>query len=637
MDEMLLKYKEILKKYWHYDGFRPAQEQIIQSIGAGKDTLGLMPTGGGKSITFQVPALAKDGVCLVVTPLIALMNDQVNRLRQMEIKAAAIHSGLSNHEMRIALDNALYGAYKILYVSPERLTNPDFKSRLSHMNISMVAVDEAHCISQWGYDFRPSYLQIASIREIKPDIPFLALTATATSRVVEDIQLKLKFKEKNVIVTDFSRPNLVYYVRHSESKMADLIKVVQSIQGSGIIYVRNRKKTKEISDLLKQAGHSADHYHAGLNYEVRQKKQEEWTRNKSRIIVATNAFGMGIDKPDVRFVIHFDFPESLEEYFQEAGRAGRDGNKSFAVLLAGSRDKQTLNQRFTDSFPAIETIKIVYKALCNYLKIPIGGGKGIAFDFDLHSFIKSYKLQPVQTYSALKILEQQGYIELTDEIQNFSRIFFIVGRDDLYKFQVDNSQLDAFIKLILRSYTGLFSDYVAVDEELMAKRAGLTRDMVYQYFVRLSKMSVIKYIPGKKTALIVFLEERLPERSIYISQENYHLRKERYKERMDAMVNYAFGSLVCRNKILLAYFGQEEEKDCGQCDYCRNKNRLFTEEENQTIKTFICSTLVKQPQTPEELASKIKFDPEKFSEALLQLIDSEQVVYNEKSQLTIKS
>ncbi|MBN1116664.1 MAG: RecQ family ATP-dependent DNA helicase [Bacteroidales bacterium] len=635
MNKTLPEYIEILKKIWGYSSFRPAQEKILLSIANGKDTLGLLPTGGGKSLTFQVPAIAAEGTCLVVTPLIALMIDQVDRLKTLGVKAAAVHSGIGKHEMQIILDNALYGAYKLLYVSPERLDNADFKIRLQHMKISFVAIDEAHCISQWGYDFRPSYLKIANIRELLPGVPFLALTATATTDVVKDIQLKLKFKEENVIQTDFSRSNLVYFVRQSESKMVDLIKVVKSLRGTGIVYTRSRRKTKEIADYLRQEKISVDYFHAGLNFDLKKAKQERWTQDKTRVIVATNAFGMGIDKPDVRFVIHVDMPDSIEEYFQEAGRAGRDGKKSFAVLISGSIDKQILKKRLTDSFPEIEFVKKVYKGICNYLQVPIGGGKGIAFEFDLHQFVAAYKFHPVQTYNALKILEQQGYIELTDEMLNPSRVFFSVNRDDLYKFQVENIQFDAFVKLVLRSYTGLFSEYVTVREEVLAKRSGLTRDLVYQYFVRLAKMNIIKYIPGKRSSLLVFTEERLGDRSIYISPENFHHKKERYELRLEAVENYAFSNEKCREIALLEYFGQKKEEECGHCDYCRDKSIRFTDEEKKLIREYILEKLTNSPLSPENLVHGSPFHTEHFSFVVRMLLDDEKIRYNSKGEIFI--
>jgi ATP-dependent DNA helicase RecQ len=629
------QYRKILKEIWGYPDFRPPQEKIIFSVSRQKDTLGLLPTGGGKSITFQVPAIAAEGTCIVVTPIIALMVDQVRHLKKLGVKAAAIHSGMSRHEMQVLLDNALYGAYKLLYVSPERIDNLDFRNRIQHMNVSFFVVDEAHCISQWGYDFRPSYLKIVSVREIKPDVPILALTATATPEVVKDIQLKLGFKEENVIRTDFSRPNLVYFVRHSESKVYDLLNIIRSVRGSGVIYCRSRKKTKEISDQLVLEGISASYYHAGLNYEMRALKQEEWISGKTRIIVATNAFGMGIDKADVRFVIHVDLPDSLEEYFQEAGRAGRDRKKAFAVLLCGGRDKQTLKKRLTDSFPDIEFIKKTYNALCNFLQVPIGGGKGIAFDFNLHAFVQAYKFNPLQAYNALRIIEHQGYLEVTNELVNPSRVYFALNRDDLYKFQVENKKFDAFVKLVLRSYTGLFSEYTPVQEDVLAKRAGLTRDMVYQYFVRLSKMNVIKYIPGKRTALIVFTEERLPERSIYISPENYLLRKTRLEKRLKAMEGYAFNSDECRSVSLLDYFGQADSHECGQCDVCKSKNKSFSVEDMEQMKEILLNKLSEKDCFPEEIYNIGDFDSEVISYVVRQLLDNEDITYAQDGRLSL--
>ena len=628
-------YIKILREHWGYEDFRSIQWEVIESISSGNDTLALMPTGGGKSITFQVPALAMEGTCLVITPLIALMTDQVVKLKSLNIKAAALHSGLNRHEMKVMLDNAMFGAYKILYLSPERLMNEQFRDRLKHMKISFIAVDEAHCISQWGYDFRPSYLAIERIREIIPEAPVLALTATATPEVVDDIQLRLRFKRNRLIKTDFTRKNLVYFVRQTESKMADLVQVVKSLNGSGIVYVRNRKKTREYAEHLRRFGIVADYYHAGLSFDIRQQKQEDWTKGNTRVIVSTNAFGMGIDKSDVRFVVHLDLPDSLEEYFQEAGRAGRDGKKSYAVLLNGSRDKQQLKKRLADSFPEIDFVKKVYQAMSNFFSVAIGAGKGMAFEFNLHDFAKSYTFNALHTYNALKLLEQQGYLELTSELHNPSRIYFSINRDDLYNFQVKNSKFDGFIKLVLRSYTGIFSDYVSINEDTLAKRAGLTRQMVYEYFVRLSKMNVINYIPGKKASLIVFLEERLPDKSIYISAENYVHRKERYSKRLDAMLDYGFSLNKCRSVTLLEYFGQRNSEECGSCDYCRNKNHVVSEGEILDLQNTILQNLKSNPLSPDELKDALNADSGMFSIAVRFLLDEQQIVYNEKGQLAI--
>ncbi len=632
---MQTEYHKILNKYWGYSDFRSIQWEVISSIVSGKDTLALMPTGGGKSITFQVPAMYLEGTCIVVTPLIALMTDQVARLKGLNIKAAALHSGLNRHEMKIMLDNAMYGAYKILYISPERLMNESFRERLKYMKVSFIAVDEAHCISQWGYDFRPSYLGIAKVREILTDIPILALTATATPEVADDIQLRLKFKSKNLISSDFTRKNLVYFVRQTEGKMDDLVKSIQSVSGTGIVYVRSRKKTREYAEMLRQEGIRADFYHAGMNYEVRERKQNDWMEGKIRIMVTTNAFGMGIDKPDVRLVVHMDMPDSLEEYFQEAGRAGRDGKKSFAVILSSSSDKVQLKKRLTNSFPELDFIKKVYQALCNYLAIPIGGGKGIAYEFKLDDFVKAYKFNSLHAYNAIKLLEQQGYLELTNELNNPSRVYFSINRDDLYNFQVKNAGFDGFIKLVLRSYTGLFSDYVSLNEDILAHRAGLTREMVYDYFVKLARLNIINYIPGKRTSLIVFLEERLQESSLYLSPENYIKRKERYEKRIGAMLHYSYSSDTCRSVLLLNYFGQKGSVNCGHCDVCKNKERVYTTEQVKVLKEKVLNKFKDNAVFPDELARTFKEDSRLLSMVVRELLEEELIAYNSEGQIGI--
>ncbi|MBN1953191.1 MAG: RecQ family ATP-dependent DNA helicase [Bacteroidales bacterium] len=630
------KYLAILKKHWGYNSFRLVQEQIITSVAQGKDTLGIMPTGGGKSITFQVPALAMDGVCLVISPLIALMNDQVERLNSMGIKARALHSGLSYHELLTSIDNAVYGAYKFLYLSPERLSTELFKMKLREIPVSLVTIDEAHCISQWGYDFRPSYLQIAELRKQFPDIPFLALTATATPEVIEDIQDKLRFRNKNVIQSGFTRENLVYFVRQSESKITDLIKVVQSIKGSGIIYLRNRKKTREIAEQLMRSNISADYYHAGLSYENRSLKQEKWTRNETRIMVATNAFGMGIDKPDVRFVIHLELPDSPEAYIQEAGRAGRDEKKAWAVLIVNNYDKRIVSQRLQVNFPEIPEIKRIYSALCNFLQVPLGSGKGIAFDFNMYEFASAFKLNVLIAYNALKLIEKQGYIELTDEVNNPTRLMFLLNRDDLYKFQIENQKFDGFIKLVLRSYTGLFSDYVKVDEEVLSKRANINRDLVYQYLTTLSKMKVISYIPPKKTPLVIFTEERLDEKTMYIDFNFYEERKARYKKRMDAMLDYAFSTQTCRNNLMLKYFGQAPTKPCGHCDICRSRmEEGLSEVRILQLKTDILLMLKKNPLYVGELQLALELKEDVINSVVADLLSEEKILYLDDGRLSI--
>ena len=522
-------YRQILTKYWGFTSFKPLQEEIIRCVAEGKDTLALMPTGGGKSITFQVPALAKEGICLVITPLIALMKDQVTRLKSLEIKSMAIHSGMSAEEIDIAIENCIYGDYKFLYISPERISTRIFQTRLPRLNLNLVAVDEAHCISQWGYDFRPSYLKIASIREmISKTVPFLALTASAIPQVTEDIMQKLEFREKNVLKTSFERKNISYLVRKAEDKGTYLVKTLNKVTGSGIVYVRSRKRCKEIAELLVANGISADFYHAGLPVELRDKKQTSWTTGETRVIVATNAFGMGIDKAEVRFVIHWEMPDSIEEYFQESGRAGRDNKPAYAVLLYSQSDKTRLEDSLRRKFPPVEKIKDIYEALCNYLLVPQGAGKDNVFDFNMSDFVSKYHLPVIETYNSLTFLQREGYIEFTEEINNPSRVHFTVGRDDLYKFQVANESFDGFIKLLLRSYTGMFSEFVAINEDDLSKKSALTRDAVYRFLVKLSSLNIIKYIPGKKTALVIFTEERLERKALMISPENYLQVKEKY-------------------------------------------------------------------------------------------------------------
>jgi ATP-dependent DNA helicase RecQ len=567
-------YQQILIRYWGYTDFRPVQEDIIKSVAAGHDTLGLLPTGGGKSLTFQVPTLAGEGMCLVITPLIALMRDQVEKLVQKGIKAMALHSGLSREEIDIGLNNAIYGKYKFLYVSPERLATDLFRIRLPQMNLSLVTVDEAHCISQWGYDFRPSYLKIATLREQVPDVPILALTATATPRVVEDIQDKLHFRSKNVLRASFQRKNLVYTVKPVEDKEHYLIDLLHQLQGSGIVYARSRKKTRDLANLLRQEKISCDYYHAGLAQESRTRKQAEWMTGHTRVIIATNAFGMGIDKPDVRFVIHMDIPDSVESYFQEAGRAGRDGKTAHAVMLFSPSDPKNVEQRIRMNYPEIDDIKQIYRAIGNYYQIPVGTAKYQVFDFNVADFAARYKLSIMTIYSSLKFLQLEGYLELTEEIYNPSKLKFLVNRDELYKFQIANVDFDAFIKLVLRTYTGLFTDYVTIYEQSLANQAKVKPELIIQYLKRLSAMGIIRYLPQKKTPVIIFTEERLDVKSVHISKEHYRDRKKEYIERLETLLAYASGRNRCRSLFLLAYFGEKGQEKCGQCDVCLQDQQL---------------------------------------------------------------
>jgi ATP-dependent DNA helicase RecQ len=620
-------FRQILERYWGYPDFRPLQLEIIESVAAGKDTLGLMPTGGGKSITFQVYSLSQKGICIVITPLIALMKDQVENLQKKGIRALKIHSGMSKREIKMTLDNAVWGDYKFLYVSPERLVSDYFRERLLKMDVNLVAVDEAHCISQWGYDFRPSYLNITQFREIFPDIPFLALTATATLKVTKDIQDKLGFKEPNVLSMSFQRENLSYLVRHREDKMGYLLLTIKKVSGAGIVYVRSRKETREISAELQKNGISAGYYHAGLSTAVRHVKQDEWLAGRIQVIVATNAFGMGIDKPDVRFVVHADPPDSLEAYFQEAGRAGRDGKKSVAVLLFNDADKIKLKKHVAVAFPEIKYIKRIYQALGNHLQIAEGFGKGRVYEFNLQNFAHTFKFQQAMVFSSLKILQREGYIEFTEEVDNPSRILFTVSRDDLYKFQVANAALDGFIKLILRSYTGLFNGYVNVDEELLAMRAGISQDMVYNFLKHLRQSKIIDYVPRKRTPFIYFSKERLSIDRIKISKENYEWRKKDYMERVQAVIRYATNSTTCRSQLLLQYFGESDSPECGFCDVCQSFRSMGLSSFEFHEITKQIKKLLEIPCTGESLLLKLKGPREKTTEVLKWLMDNKNIVY----------
>lgn len=564
-------FHNILKEYWGYTSFRPLQEDIIQSVWEKRDTLGLMPTGGGKSLTFQVPVMAMDGICLVVTPLIALMKDQVDNLRERGIKAAAVYSGMSRDEIITTLENCIFGGYKFLYVSPERLSSDIFLTKLQAMDVCLLVVDESHCISQWGYDFRPSYLKIADIRETLINVPVLALTATATPDVVDDIQEKLRFKEKNVFRTSFLRDNLSYVVRSADNKVGELIHILKSVPGSGIVYVRSRRQTKEIAQTLKKEGLRADYFHAGLSYEDKIFKQNAWKDDECPVIVSTNAFGMGIDKPDVRIVVHMDLPNSPEEYFQEAGRAGRDGKKSYSVILYTKSDSVKLKKRISDTFPEKEFIVRVYEALGNYFQVAVGSGAGRAFDFDLIEFCSRFKLPSLQTHHALKILELAGYLEYTDEIDARSKLRFLIYRDDMYFLRLEPIT-DELLHTIMRSYTGVFSDDIYIDESMLASRIGKTRQEVYDILVNLSKLRYISYVPAKKTPFIIYTSSREDIKFITIPQSVYEERKKRFSKRIHSIIDYAENSDVCRSRMLLVYFGETNSKDCGCCDVCLRKN-----------------------------------------------------------------
>ncbi|MBP7037624.1 MAG: RecQ family ATP-dependent DNA helicase [Bacteroidales bacterium] len=621
--------RKILTRYWGFASFRPLQEDIIRSVTEGRDTLALMPTGGGKSITFQVPALAMEGTCLVITPLIALMKEQVNRLNSLEIRSLMIHSAMTREEIDITIENCIYGDYKFLYVSPERISTPLFRNRVGRINLSLVAVDEAHCISQWGYDFRPSYLKIASLREIiDPEVPFLALTATATAQVVNDIMEKLEFREANVLRTSFARKNISYLVRRVEEKGTYLLKTLGKARGSGIVYVRSRKRSKEVAEMLVANNIKADFYHAGLPDELRDRKQASWSAGKTRVIVATNAFGMGIDKADVRFVIHWDTPDSIENYFQESGRAGRDGKPAWAVLLYSPSDRTRLDNSLRLKFPPVDRIKDVYEALCNYLMVPLGSGKNNVFDFNMSEFVSRFRLPVIETYNSLAFLQREGYVEFTEEINNPSRVHFIVGRDDLYKFQVANEAFDGFIKLLLRSYTGMFTEFVAINEDSLSKKAAITRDMVYNYLVKLASMHIIRYIPGKNTSLVIFTEERLERKALMISPENYLHVRDKYETRLNKMIDYAESANRCRVVMLLDYFGEESDR-CGTCDICRERNELdLSKYEFDIILEEIKNILSEQSPDPAELVKQINQPEEKVIKVIRWLLDHNKITHD---------
>lgn len=630
-------YHEILEKYWGYPAFRPLQEDIIHSVCAGKDTLGLMPTGGGKSITFQVPALSMEGICIVVTPLIALMRDQVDNLRRLGIKATAVYSGMGRQEIITQLENCIFGNYKFLYVSPERLGTEIFQTKLQAMNVCLLVVDESHCISQWGYDFRPSYFSIADIREQLPGIPVLALTATATQEVVDDIQERLHFKEKNVFKKSFIRKNLAYIVRHTEDKIETLIYILGKVPGTAIVYVRNRKRTKEIALALQQAGISADYFHAGLNREEKSLRQKRWKENECRVIVSTNAFGMGIDKPDVRLVVHIDMPGSLEEYYQEAGRAGRDEQKAYAVALCSDGDCTKLKKRLSDEFPDKDFIKRVYEALGNYYQIAVGFGLDTVHDFSLADFCSAYKFSLLQAHHALKILELAGYIEYTEEQDNASRLMFNATRDELYRYRNQDKKTDEVIQVILRSYTGLFADYVYINEGVIATRAGINQQELYDILIGLSKFRIVNYIPQKKTPLIIYRRTREETKYVIIPRSAYEERKERFEKRITCVLNYINEERLCRSRMLVTYFGEKDAEDCGCCDTCLAKNDSgLSNKDFNAIRDALLANLTDEAKDIKEVTGALPFPMEKCITAIRFLADHDERFVVESGRIRIQ-
>jgi ATP-dependent DNA helicase RecQ len=630
-------YREILLKHWGYDQFRPLQEDIIHSVAAGNDTLGLMPTGGGKSVTFQVYSLSAEGMCLVVTPLIALMNDQVDNLRAKGIKALAIYSGMSAREIEIACNNAVYGDYKFLYISPERLLSENFLAYLVRFNLNLITVDEAHCISQWGYDFRPSYLQIAAVRKYFPKVPLLALTATATGEVIDDIQEKLLFPKKNLLRKSFVRENVIYLVRQKEDKLGYLAETVSKSKGSGIIYVRSRKKCREVSDLLRQNQVAADFYHAGLDPALRREKQNQWMKGDTRVIVATNAFGMGIDKPDVRFVLHLDLPDSLEAYFQEAGRAGRDGERAVALMIYNNTDNRRLHKMVTDAFPEHERIRAVYQALCDYLQIAVGTGKNSFYTFQPEDFARKFSFPATTVYHSLKLMEREGFLVYTDDPENSSRLYFLAHRDELYRIETGSRNLDSLIGMLLRSYTGLFNDYVRIDETLLARRLEMTADELYQNLKFLSQQKIIHYIPRREAPVVQFLTERLDPSRIRISTLNYRDRKVNYQNRVDAVIAYARSEEQCRSVQLLAYFGEMDSSPCGNCDVCRGEHQSgITNAEFGEISKKIVQLLLSKSMEINEITGGMEGNEKKVLRVVRWMLDQGTIGLTKTNHLILK-
>jgi len=616
----------ILKKYWGYSSFRPLQEEIIQSALDQKDCLALLPTGGGKSICFQVPAIAQDGMCIVVSPLIALMKDQVANLQERNIAAIAITSAMRQREIDIALDNCVVGKYKFLYVSPERLQTDMFMARVHKMNINLLAIDESHCISQWGYDFRPAYLNIAELRNTLLRVPVMALTATATPEVVEDIQDKLRFKKKQVFAKSFERKNLAYFVRKEEDKLGRLVRLIQKTGGSGIVYVRSRKGTEYIARELQARNIVADAYHAGLSGEIRDIRQAAWVKGQIQVIAATNAFGMGIDKPDVRWVVHFDLPDTLEAYFQEAGRAGRDEKDAFAIILFEDKDIEDLKQKHKVSFPEKAFIKRVYKALGNYLRLADGAGKEEVFPFALKSFCKRYNLNPLEAFNALKILEQEGLIALSDAIKHPARVMFLLDKKSFYQLEVKDSKTSSVLQTLLRSYSGLLSGYVRIDEFVIAKRLGIKRSELVKLLSSYANKSIIDYIPASDEPLLTFTQEKIPIQNLIISKENYEWRKERAFEKMNRMVDYVLGG-HCRSAYLLDYFGQIDAPSCGICDYCRVENPKQASVDEVGIK--ILALLDKSELMVDEVFEMVHSREDLIIQALEWLEETEQIEITE--------
>ncbi|MBQ1252891.1 MAG: RecQ family ATP-dependent DNA helicase [Alistipes sp.] len=615
IEERLL---DTLKEYWGYDSFRPGQEAIIRSILRGEDTLALMPTGGGKSLTYQVPTMAMEGLCIVVTPLIALMKDQVDRLKRQQIPAVAIHSGLSLRQIDIALDNCVYGDVKFLYIAPERLATEAFRLRVQRMNVTLLAVDEAHCISQWGYDFRPSYLRIGEIRAMLPKATVLALTASATDLVAEDIMRHLKFERQNIIRSSFARPNISFAVRHTDDKQEQLLRILNGVDGSGIVYMRSREGCEQLAEMLHSNGISASYYHAGLPHTERNLRQEEWSQGRVRIMVATNAFGMGIDKADVRSVVHYTMCDSLESYYQEAGRAGRDGKRSYAVLLVASDDNSRIVRRFEQEFPPLDTIKSVYEKVCDFVQVAVGDGLYASMIFNIHEFCRRERLYIGTVRQVLELLELNNYLTLTEEMENPARVMFSVSRDDLYRIRIDRQDLDHIIRTILRLYNGIFTEFRAIDEHEIAVMSGYTTERVKELLKLMWQMRIIRYVPANSSPLLFFNEERLPTKDLYIAPETYLQRKRLISERFEKMTGYASQQTTCRSVFMQQYFGDKEAVPCGVCDICLEHKRRNKESKNALTENIL-HLLRSKPMTSREVCREIKRDPHTIAQAIEEL------------------
>lgn len=629
-----------LLKYWGFSTFRPLQEEIVDAVIAGEDTMALLPTGGGKSICFQVPAMVMDGMCLVITPLIALMKDQVQHLKKNGIAAAAIYSGMHFNEIELAYNQAVFNKLKFLYISPERLATDRFVETVKRMKINLLAIDESHCISQWGYDFRPPYLNIAEIRPYLPKVPVLALTATATPEVVEDIQEKLHFRKKNVFQTSYERKNITYNLISDADKFGILFRLFRQLkQGSGIVYVRNRKRTREIADWLSNKGISATYYHAGLEGRLRDQRQQSWMLGKHKVMVATNAFGMGIDKPDVRLVVHLDLPDSLEAYFQEAGRAGRDGHNAATYLIVSEEDVKQLKSGFESSFPPMKQIKVIYEALGNYLQIPVGAGKDQSFDFDLLQFSKRYNFELLEVYNSLRLLEKEGIVTMTESLTAPSKVFVKASREDLYRFQVEQLAYDSFIKFLLRNYPGILSDFVTIREEQLAEKLGMSLQNVITYLNKLHQLQFLDYTKRKDKPQLVMISERRDAKDIYISASNYTDRKQSAAKRIQAVIDFVHNDKVCRSIQLLAYFGEKHRQRCGKCDVCIDRNKLSLSDVTfEQIQQKLLKMLSERPYPVYEAASNVNNYPEeKVLEAIRWMLDNEQIAQDEHGYIYLRN